>query len=133
MAYPLVARIVARDLPANASIANGALVDLVRYIVQNGYRLIDVTGLPTTWGHWEPALVNDNRGWSDERGLQSLQMLGMLAAGLTAVPDPADPDHQLFAAAWEDLRGHGYVDNLLNLKIAAPSDDNFSDDEVRAV
>ena len=50
-------------------------------------------------------------------------MLGLLSAGMAAAPDPADPDHVLFANAWADLKANGYVENMLNTKIAAPSDD----------
>lgn len=35
---------------------------------------MDVTGRPTTWGHWNPAYLNANRTWSDERGVNSLQV-----------------------------------------------------------
>lgn len=44
------------------------------------YYLIDHTGTPTTWGKWAPAVVNFDRAFSDERGLQSLQMLAYIAA-----------------------------------------------------
>ena len=44
------------------------------------YYLIDHTGKPTTWGKWAPAVVNFDRAFSDERGLQSLQMLAYIAA-----------------------------------------------------
>lgn len=131
-AYPLLARLAAPDAPADADAANEVLRNLTRHIVTHGYRLVDVTGQPTRWGHWEPALINGDRAWSDERGLNSMQMLGLLAASLVATPEPADPDRVLFAAAWADLVAapNGYARNLLNLKIEAPSDVDVSDDEL---
>ena len=89
-AYPLVARLVAAGQPANVSAVYAPLNALATHIVSHGYRLIDVTGQPTTWGHWEPALINGDRKWSDERGLNALQLLGLLAAALVAAPDPAE-------------------------------------------
>ena len=86
----------------------------------HGYRLIDITGLPTRWGHWEPDLINRNRTWSDERGLNAMQMLGLLAASLVATPDADDPDRALFTAAWAALAPaatEDYLGNLRNLKI----------------
>ena len=57
MAYPLIQSLVAPAMPpANATVARDSLLDLARYITSNGYRLIDITGAPTTWGHWEPAV-----------------------------------------------------------------------------
>ena len=76
--------------------------------------------------------MNGDRTASDERGLNSIQMLGLLAGGMAAAPDTSDPDHVLFANAWADLssQSNDYVGNLLNNKITAPSDDNYSDDEL---
>lgn len=121
LAYPFVANIVEWDNAANASVANGALLDLARYITSNGYRLIDITGNVTTWGHWDPPALNGDRSLSDVRGLNSIQMLALLAAGLKAAPNASDPDNILFTAAWEDLRKAGYVENMLNAKIATVS------------
>ena len=125
---------VALTIPTLAAEADSAVVDLVWYITVNNFTLIDVTGAPTTWGRWDPATINHVRdNWSDTRGLNSLQMLAMLAAGLAATP-PGSQNHTLFAAAWRALApdegGAGYAANTLNLKITAPTDDNYSDDEL---
>ena len=72
-------------------------------------------------------MVNGHRAWSDERGLQSLQILAYLsaAANLTG-PQPwiMDAYHELTNAT------NQYNQNLLNLKITVPLDDNYSDDEL---
>lgn len=46
--------------------------------VENGYTLIDPSGQPTTWGRWNPDYVNYNASAHDDRGRQSLEMLGYL-------------------------------------------------------
>ena len=130
LAYPFVVAALSSSDPANASLARGALLDLARYIVSNGFVLIDVTGLPTHWGHFDPATLNHNRtSWCDSRGLNSVEVLGLIVGGL-ALTDAADPDHALFAQALVTLRDAGYFRNAVNLKIEAPSDDNYSDDEL---
>ena len=130
LAYPFVVRALLTSDPINASQAKTALLDLARYIVTSGFKLIDITGLPTTWGHWEPSVLNFNRtDWSDTRGLNSLEILSLLAGALS-LTDKTDPDHQLFVDALSTLRLNGYFRNIMNLKIEAPSDDNFSDDEL---
>ena len=70
------------------------IVDIMTYIVSNGFYLIDVTGAlarwllrwdsqvllllvagkPTTFGQWAPAVLNGMRSWSDGRGVNSLQV-----------------------------------------------------------
>ena len=53
-------------------------LSLTDYIKNNGYYLIDVTNQSTRWGVWAPEQLNLNRSWSDERGLNSLQILSFL-------------------------------------------------------
>jgi hypothetical protein len=130
LAYPFVVKALYMIDPINASQAKEALLDLARYIVINGFKLIDITGQPTTWGHWEPSVLNFNRSdWSDTRGLNSLEILSLLVGALS-LTDATDPDHLLFVNALSTLRSNGYFRNIINLKIEAPSDDNFSDDEL---
>jgi cell division inhibitor SulA len=39
---------------------------------------MDVTNQSTRWGVWSPSQLNLNRSWSDEHGLNSLQILSYL-------------------------------------------------------
>ena len=48
------------------------------YIHKNSYDLVDVTNHSTRWGVWSPAQLNLNQSWSDEHGLNSLQILSYL-------------------------------------------------------
>ena len=63
---PIVAKLLHSSLP-DAQAAAQLVRNIVTYIVKNNFYLIDVTGLPTTWGVWNPAQINLERFWSDER------------------------------------------------------------------
>lgn len=88
MVYPLVYALVAETAEEKAR-ARNLIYNIVHYIVENGFVLIDVTGKPTTWFHflvffslprgkWSPQYLNDDITWYDERGLNSLQILSWL-------------------------------------------------------
>lgn len=130
MAYTVAASLLAQVNATAAGVASSLLVNLTRYVVLNNYTLVDVTGLPTTWGQWQPSKLNFDQSWSDTRGLNSLEMLAMLQTALQYV-QPGSADALLFQSAYDSLtQVHGYNDNLLNTKITAPCDDNYSDDEL---
>lgn len=83
--------------------------NIVSYITDNGFTLVDVTGRPTTWGHWNPAYLNGNRTWSDERGVNSLQVLGYLSAGYALTQNGS------YSAAYSELCNstNQYGENLV--------------------
>jgi hypothetical protein len=88
----------------------------------------------TTWGKWTPTYVNNDRNFSDERGLQSLQILAFLSAATNvSSSSPSSPvSPSIFRNAFLELTNetNQYDENMINLKIQTPSDDNFSDDEL---
>ena len=43
-------------------------------------QVTDVDGSPTRWGRWDPPSLNGDPAWSDERGLNSLQILSYIIA-----------------------------------------------------
>ena len=45
-------------MPLTLSEAVNSLTTIVKYIVKNGFYLIDVTGNHTQWGVWAPAQIN---------------------------------------------------------------------------
>jgi hypothetical protein len=55
------------------------LVNTTDFILANNYYLIDVDGKPTRWGFWGPSELNDNPLRYGERGINSIEILGMLA------------------------------------------------------
>lgn len=126
-ALSLVAKL--SPVPSERELAGTLLSNFVLGLVRNGYKLIDWTGKPTSWGQWDPAQLNDFRPWSDGRGVNSMQMLAYLSAAYHFANDTCR----------EELLGHyreltnetnQYNENVMNLKITAPSDDNYSDDEL---
>ena len=132
--------------PEERARARRLLVDFVRGVVESGFDLIDVTGEPTTWGRWDPATVNGDRAFSDERGLQSLQMLAYLAAAANVTANASSASSSSSSSssslssssssswvvdAYRKLTSEdGYDQNMLNLKITCPVDINYSDDEL---
>ena len=73
------------------------------------------------WGIWAPSYVNGLRSWSDQRGLNAMQMLCFLNVAYTAT------GNQTFMNAIDTLSNstNQYNVNQVNLKIEAPCDDNF--------
>ena len=114
---------------AERDLAKQLLTQFVLRMVKNNFQLIDWTGKPTTWGKWNPSQLNDDRAWSDGRGVNSLQVLAYIAA---AYPFVNDTERQILEHAYRDLTNetNQYNENIMNLKITAPSDDNYSDDEL---
>ena len=51
------------------------LESIITRIIHDGFVLKDITGLTTHWGVWAPEDLNGEFVWSDERGLNSLQIL----------------------------------------------------------
>ena len=145
--YPVVGDLLAaaaqEHSDGSAALARQLQLSTVAYIVSNGFNLIDSTGNATTWGKYAPDVINVDRGFSDGRGIQSLQVLAMIAAAnATLAKDPkagaAVPvgrhrtmalNTSFFEAGYATLTNasNQYDDNVLNAKILTPGDDNFSD------
>jgi hypothetical protein len=126
-------------LPAGgpeAAAAAATILHLTRYVVGNNFTLVDVTGQPTSWGHWDPATINNVRYWSDERGLNPVEMFAMLTGALAAVNVPGSGggsnDTTAFLEAMQYLLTPevDYGNSMVNAKIIVPDDDNYSDDEL---
>ncbi|EGD83339.1 hypothetical protein PTSG_03947 [Salpingoeca rosetta] len=127
-AYPAV--IAAMPNTTEADDALQLMEDIVSYIVKNKFLLIDVTGNHTRWGVWAPDYLNHDRDWSDERGLNAMQILAYVSALAAYSPNP---DMQKLAkTAYNELTNatNQYDKNMINLKIESPDDDNYSDDEL---
>ena len=133
----LLLRCVCVLLQAERTTAAETVADMLDYMLANDYSLADWTGYATTWGRWAPQFVNGYRPFSDERGLQSLQMLAFISAAQNVsalLPDTAarTARRERWAAAYDELTNstNGYDENMLNTKIEAPIDDNYSDDQL---
>ena len=113
------------------TLARSLLLDIVGGIVDHGFELIDVTGNATTWGRWAPEYVNDYRGFSDERGLQSLQILAYRQQQSRFGGGAANLLVLKYDDAFKLLTNttNQYHWNTLN-QILTPCGDNYSDDEL---
>ena len=123
--YPIVFDLVA-ELPWEKQAVASTIRNIVDYILANNYTLIDpITGKETSWGQWQPARLNNDPDWYDDRGPNSNQIVTYLTHAYRITSDPK------YLKAFNDLVGnHGYDVNLVNLKITQPSDINYSDDEL---
>ena len=109
--------------------------DMVTRIVKGGLILRDVQwSHETKWGHWDPLDMNGNFSWSDERGLNSLQILAYLATALAHQPPQVDVTKEPYKTYLGTLRHlvdvEGYLLNILNQKITSPGEINFSDNDL---
>ena len=128
-AFPIVASLAA-PTGAEHDSAVQLMEDIMVYIITNGFYLIDVTGKPTTWGKWSPAYLNNDRDWSDQRGINALQILSWIAATRNVTRNATVI--AILDGAYAELTNatNQYNGNVLNTKIEAPCDDNYSDDEL---
>ena len=55
------------------------ICDIVDHILENGYRLCDIDGLPTTWACWAPSELNGKSMWNWEKCINSLEILTFLS------------------------------------------------------
>jgi hypothetical protein len=109
--------------PSERQLCVDLITNITVRIVKDGFVLIDVNGLPTRWGNWAPAQLNDDPAWVEERGINSVQILSFLlcAHRITGRVD-------LEAAFNHLVRQHGYGQNMVNARISAPDDINGYDD-----
>jgi hypothetical protein len=131
-AYPIMAAlgVPAGNATARAEVLS-VLTNIATYITRNNFTLVDITGQPSQWGHWEPAILNVNRDWSDGRGINSLEILALTTCGMSALAADS-PAYDLLAAGRDTLTSpaNDYQRNMVNARVNAPCDVNFSDDEL---
>ena len=71
--YDLVARTDEEKRAVREHVA--ALTD---HLIEHGFTLVDHDAKPTRWGIFDPANLNHNHDWAQERGTNSLSMLAYL-------------------------------------------------------
>jgi hypothetical protein len=129
LAYTLYYRLVAQNQDEKLKAAT-LLTDCMKYVIENDYYLIDITGKRTTWGVWNPDYLNDNPDWFDQRGVNSLQIMSWISAARFVAADSGMATGIFDDAMQQLVAQHEYDINVLNTKIAIPTDDNYSDDEL---
>ncbi|GMW02452.1 MAG: hypothetical protein AMXMBFR84_35880 [Candidatus Hydrogenedentota bacterium] len=97
---------------------------IVSHLVDNGFVLRDVDGLPTRWGRWDPAYLDTPLGFY-ARGLNGFEALTYLRTAATLTGDPK------FEDAYKQYQTRGYLPDVLRLKlIFHPGFVNHSDDRM---
>ena len=82
---------------------------VMKYVLDNDFCVVDVDGRCTFWAQWAPAELNDDPVWYEERGVNSIMILGFLMAAFSVTGDKA------FATAVCDLvQNHNYDVNMIN-------------------
>jgi hypothetical protein len=102
------------------------VVALTDHLIEHEFNLVDHDGLPTRWGHFGPADLNNNPDWWEERGLNSLSMLSYLK-----VAEHVSGDPKYVRAARDLIDRHGYGLNIMYPKNqTGVGSGNHSDDEM---
>ncbi len=98
---------------------------LMTHIVDHQFQLIDLDGMPTRWGVWNPDSLNQSPDWLYEKGINSLQILSFLESARFVTGD------EKFSQACQKLiRDHHYGENMIQQKMYTPFEINHSDDEL---
>ncbi|HRI86837.1 MAG TPA: two-component regulator propeller domain-containing protein [Candidatus Hydrogenedentes bacterium] len=116
---------IAKNDPAEKELCIKQCRELIDYIVDNNYQLIDWDGERTRWGFWNPEALNGDPGDYIENGLNALQILSFLRTSHYITGDAKYLDH------YEKLiMDHHYLSNVLTSKKEWPDENNHSDDQL---
>ncbi len=123
---------LARNDAEKARVAR-SLCDTADYLLKGGLRFIDpVSGRGTSWGYWDPEQLNavGPSGKPNERGENSLEVLGYMAAA-AKVCGADDPRYgQMFASLVED---YAYDENVVGAMATSPQSLAFFDFRLAAM
>jgi len=118
------------DLVAETERERERVRDVVRsltdHLISHDFQLVDHDGKVTRWGNYNPASLNHDPAWWEERGLKSLSMLSYLAVAehITGDPSYGEQTERL-------LKDHAYGTNAMIYKIhRGIGSGNQSDDEM---
>jgi hypothetical protein len=94
---------------------------IMDHILNNGYALVDLDGLPTTWGWWSPEKLVAQ---PDERALNSLQLLSFLKTAAHITGEARyESEYRKVALDWK------YIDWITRLN-EFRQEMNYSDEEL---
>jgi len=95
------------------------------HIIDHAFYLVDLDGKRTRWGVWNPKEINDDPAWSEEHGLNALEILSHLKVAIHMT------GQERYEAAYRELiEKHHYHLNTISQKILPPGHVNHSDDEL---
>jgi hypothetical protein len=104
--------------------AKNFLSAISNHIIDNGWVLRDIDGLPTRWGRWDPGYLQRPYGWY-ARGLNGLEILTYMRTS------HALTGNQKFLDGYNMLLGYGYQNEIIRQKLTFPPDYvNNSDDRM---
>lgn len=126
---PIVADLMTSNSSARDDVLQAAL-DITNNIVSNGLYLVGESGVHTRWGVWAPEQINDDPSWQEGRGTNSVQILSWLAHAYAVGPDANNATEYMEALVSLLDDATRYDVNMLNAKMIAVCDSNFSDDEL---
>ncbi len=81
--------------------------DLMGYLVENNYTLVDVDGKPSLWGRWNPEYVNRFQTMIGDRKVYSSNLIAFLQAAYRFTGKEIYREK-----AFELMEQHGYLENL---------------------
>lgn len=81
------------------------------HLIDNGYTLCDIDGLPTTWAHFGPDELNNEEMWCWEKGINSLELVAFMR-----ITEHLTGEKKYGDIAEELIRKHHYGMNLLMYK-----------------
>ncbi|HRK35151.1 MAG TPA: transcriptional regulator, partial [Candidatus Hydrogenedentes bacterium] len=116
---------IAKNDPAEKELCIKQCRELIDYIVDNNYQLIDWDGERTRWGFWNPEALNGDPGDYIENGLNALQILSFLRPSHYITGDAKYLDHYK-----KLIMDHHYLSNVLTSKKEWPDENNHSDDQL---
>ena len=122
--YPLVIDYLSRN-EIERQEAYEVLLNISEHILSHNWYLIGENGNHTMWGIWNPSEINENSFYQESRGLNSLQILSFLLQSFLYSKDQKYLDGINLL-----INEYHYDTNLINQKMIAMCDTDFSDDEL---
>jgi hypothetical protein len=119
---------IAKNDPAERARLEQQLRQVLDYILEHNYQIIDWDGKRTLWGWWNPEMVNEDPSHYLESGLYSLMMLAFLKTAHYITEDEKYLDHYKTL-----IVEHDYLSNILLQKKVFPDELNHSDDQLSAL
>lgn len=122
-AYPIFYDLVAEGEMKER--VRGLVDRIMTHILDHNFELVDLDGIATRWGVWNPDSLNHSTHWMYEKGINSLQILAFLKSATHVT------GQSKYEKAYNYLaKEHHYLDNMLVQKMFGPYEVNHSDDEL---
>jgi len=102
--------------------------NIMDYIIDGGYVLMDIDGIHTKWGVWSPEKLNNDPDWAPERGINSVEILSYLKLAYHVSGKNRYQNEYL-----KLLHEHDYAANVRRAKTTNPTWRTHIDDELLAL